>query len=327
MTRALIFGYGAVGSVYGWFLEKAGVTVTAVCRSNYNQVKQNGLLIRSKKWGRHITKPIAVSTVADSKPHGPFDYVLVCSKAFPETHSLIKEAVTRDTAIVLAQNGIGIEKAYAEAYPNNTVISGAVYLPVEQVELGVVQHGTPLELFEIGTYPASASHTSKAQAERLAELWKAGGATCQVYDDIQALRWYKLALNAAWNPICALTRCDDGNFLWSSDEASEMAADVMREVGRVAKACGYDTITEESVKEHMKRHHERMYTGGKPPSMLQDVHHGRPIEVEAILGNAVRIARDVKVEVPYLRLLYALAKGLNFSIVKNEAWRPIAVVN
>lgn len=106
-----------------------------------------------------------------------------------------------------------------------------------------------------------------------------------------------------------------------------MAADVMREVGRVATACGYDTITEESVKEHMKRHHERMYTGGKPPSMLQDVQHGRPIEVEAILGNAVRIARDVKVEVPYLRLLYALAKGLNFSLVKDEAWRPIAVVD
>ncbi|KAJ9661422.1 hypothetical protein H2198_001990 [Neophaeococcomyces mojaviensis] len=326
MTKALVFGTGAVGSVYGWFLEKAGVTVTAVCRSNYNQVKQNGLLIRSKKWGRNISKPIAVPSVAAAKPYGPFDYILVCSKAFPDTHTLIKEAVTPGSAIVLAQNGIGIEEAYAKAYPQNSIISGVVYLPVVQVELGVVEHGTPLERFEVGTYPASASPPSKAQAEHFAELWEAGGATCHVYDDIQGQRWSKLALNATLNPICALTLCDDANFLRSSEDAFQMACDVMREVGRVAQAYGYNTITDESIKEHMKRHQERMDTGGKAPSMLQDVEHGRPIEVEAILGNAVRLAQGVKIDVPYLRLLYALAKGLNFSIIRDGAWRPIATV-
>src|SRR4051794_2897093 len=107
MVRALVFGAGGVGCLYGWFLHRAGVQVTAVCRSNYQQVKKNGLLIRSKKWGRNTFKPTVVASVAEARAHGPFDYLLVCSKAFPDTASLIKEAVAPDTAIVLAQNGIG----------------------------------------------------------------------------------------------------------------------------------------------------------------------------------------------------------------------------
>lgn len=326
MPKALIFGAGGVGSVYGWFLHKAGVAVTVVCRSNFSQVKRNGLMIRSKKWGRNHYQPVTVDSVAAARSQGPFDFIMVCSKAFPDTHTLIKDAVTPESAIVLAQNGIGIEDAYARAYPRNTIISGVVYLPVVQVEQGVIEHGTPLELFEIGTYPSTASEQSKAQVQGLADLWKAGGASCRIYNNIQAQRWSKLALNATLNPICALTLCDDANYLGSSEGALEMACDVMREVGRVAQALGYNTITEDSIKEHMRRHQERMDTGGKAPSMLQDVEHGRPIEVEAILGNAVRIAQSVKVEVPYLRLLYTLAKGLNFSIVRDGAWRPLATV-
>lgn len=328
MTRALIFGAGGVGSVYGWFLEKAGARVTAVCRSNYNQVKQNGLLIRSRKWGRNVHKPIAVSSVAEAKIHGPFDYILVCSKAFPETPSLIQEAVTEESAIVLAQNGIGIEDDYAKLYQTNTIVSGVVYLPVVQVEPGVVEHGTPLERFEIGAYPtANATSAARDKVKGLVDLFTKGGATCVAYDDIQPQRWYKLALNATLNPICALTLCDDGNYLRSSDGALAMACDVMREVGKVAAALGYDNITDDTINEHMKRHIERMTIGGKEPSMLQDVKAARPIEVEAILGNAVRIAGSLNVDTPYLRLLYTLAKGLNFATSRTEDWRPLASVS
>jgi len=328
MTRALIFGAGGVGSVYGWTLEKAGARVTAVCRSNYKQVKENGLLIRSKKWGRNLHKPITVPSIAEAKIHGPFDYILVCSKAFPETSSLIRDAVTLESTIVLAQNGIGIEESYAKLYPNNTIISGVVYLPVVQVEPGVVEHGTPLERFEIGSYPAAnASAATRERVKGLVDLFTRGGATCIAYDDIQAQRWYKLSLNATLNPICALTLCDDGNYLRSSEGALAMACDVMREVGRVASALGYNNITDDAINEHMKRHIERMTTGGKEPSMLQDVKAARPIEVEAILGNTVRIAEGLKVETPYLRLLYTLAKGLNFATSRTSDWVPLATVS
>lgn len=326
-ANVFIFGAGGVGCVYGWILHQAGAKVTAACRTNYGAVSRNGISVRSTKWGRQHYKPITVRTAAEAARNGPFDFILVCSKAFPGMTGLIKEAVSENTAIVLVQNGIGIEDEYVEAYPTNTIISGIVYLPVTQVEPGLAIHTTMLEQFEIGTFPANASSAAKAQCRRLSDLWKTAGAKAPVFDDIQSQRWNKLALNATLNPITALTLCDDANFIRSSPGALDMAKDIMREIGRIASACGYDIINEKVVEEHMQRHVERLETGGKEPSMLVDIRHNRPIEVEAILGNAWRIAQKMGVETPYLRLLYALAKGRNYAVSQMDGWKPIATVD
>ena len=49
-------------------------------------------------------------------------------------------------------------------------------------------------------------------------------------------------------------------------------------------------------------------TGGKP-SMLVDWEAGRPMELEVILGNPVRIARRHGVEMPRMQSLYALLRS------------------
>jgi 2-dehydropantoate 2-reductase len=134
MTRALIFGSGGVGCIYGYILDAAGAEVTAVCRTNYDVVRTRGVIVRSKLFGNVHYNPIAVCSVSEAK--GPFDFILVCSKAFPGTSKLIEAAVTDNTAIVLAQNGIGIEDEYTELYPKNTIISGVVWLPATQIEPG-----------------------------------------------------------------------------------------------------------------------------------------------------------------------------------------------
>lgn len=192
----------------------------------------------------------------------------------------------------------------------------------------MTEHGTPLERFEVGLYPSNTSdEKSKSRLTELVNLWNKAGATIVSHDDVQGPRWNKLALNATLNSVCALTLCDDANFLRSSKDALDMASEIMREVGLVAEAAGYPgMITDESIAEHMKRHTDRLLSGGKEPSMLQDVRAGRPIEVEAILGNLVRIAADLKVSIPHLRLLYVLATGLNFSLVKSTEWGALATV-
>lgn len=324
MTKALIFGTGGVGCVYGYILHQAGVSVTAVCRTNYSAVKDNGILIRSKIFGRAQFRPTTVKTVSEAAQHGPFDFLLVCSKAFPGTAEMIREGVSPQTAITLGQNGIGGEDDYAQLYPNNTIISGVVYLPVTQVEPGVVEHG-PLERFEIGTYPPNASSSAKAQVQELSDLFKAGGGSAPVFDDVQPNRWVKVGVNAAWNPTTSLTMCDDANYLRSSPNAEAMVRKIMREVGAVATAAGYPgAITEETIDHDLQRPKSRLATGGKEPSMLTDVRHGRAMEVEAIVGNTLRIGQKHGVATPYLELLYTLAKGRNYSIAPDAEWKPIA---
>jgi len=324
MTRALIFGTGGVGAVYGYILHKAGSSVTTVCRTNYNAVKDRGILIRSKMFGKVHYKPIAVNSISEAVQHGPFDYLLVTTKAFPNTADMIREAVSPETAIVLGQNGIGVEEEYVKLYPKNTIIAGVVYLPVTQVEPGVVEHG-PLQRFEIGTYPPKAKTEAKAQCQGFSDLFKAGGASAPVFYDVQPQRWIKVAVNAAWNASTALTLCDDANYLRSSPSVEPMIRKIMKDVGKVAAAAGYpDVITDEAIDHDLERPKGRLITGGKEPSMLTDVRHGRAMEVEAILGNALRIGQRHGVDTPYLELLYALAKGRNYAIAPDAEWKPIA---
>ncbi|GAB1728143.1 hypothetical protein NU195Hw_g6093t1 [Hortaea werneckii] len=275
-------------------------------------------------FGNTSYRPTAVQTVRQAIENGPFDYIVVTAKAFPGTAKLIEEAVDPSTTIVLGQNGIGGEKEYAELYPGNVLIAGVVYLPVTQVEPGVVEHG-PLERFEIGTYPPDAPSNAKERCRELSNLFRDGGGSAPVFDDIQPQRWFKLAVNAAWNPTTALTMCDDANYLRSSPKAEDMIRKIMKDVAKIAVAVGYpDAITDERIEQDLQRPKSRLDTGGKEPSMLTDVRNGRATEVEAILGNALRIGEERGVDTPYLELIYTLAKGRDYAIAPDERWKPIA---
>lgn len=48
--------------------------------------------------------------------------------------------------------------------------------------------------------------------------------------------------------------------------------------------------------------------------MLTDVRMGRPLEVEAIIGNLVRMAEEIGVAVPKCEVVYTLVAALNHSI-------------
>ncbi|ORY15997.1 2-dehydropantoate 2-reductase [Clohesyomyces aquaticus] len=312
--KVLLFGAGGVGTVYLYLLSKVS-SVTAVARSNYDTVKKNGFIINSALFGQNIhfvpnvVRDCAEAATLDSQP---FDYVIVCSKAIPATiPKLIAPAITPGhTSIVLIQNGIGIEDEYVEAFPANPIISCAVYLPATQRPAGVIKHGE-IELLEVGSYPSSASAT---HAKAFVDLMRSAGATAEFFEDVQSKRWFKLLANASWNPICALTQCTDAEFMDSSSSATGLAFAVMLEVCELANAYGY-TISQEEAEHQLGRAKARIYhKSGVEPSMLQDVRAGRKMEVEAILGNAVKMAKMKGVKCEKIEMLHVLAAALDSQV-------------
>lgn len=134
-----------------------------------------------------------------------------------------------------------------------------VNLPTTQISPGHVSMG-PFEHFEIGVYPTPSSPPTPSQqssiiaAEKFASLFAKGGATCTVYPDIQKPRWIKLSVNAPWNPMCALTQCDDANLLRSSPGAMDQIKKIMKEVAILAEAVGYPgLITDAEIDVTMNR--------------------------------------------------------------------------
>ena len=297
------------------YLLSTVASTTAVCRSNYNAVKKDGFIINSAIFGQgiHFKPDVARDCVeADAKATQPYDYIIVCAKAIPGTvPKLIAPAVTPGhTAIVLIQNGVGIEDEYAEAYPNNPIISTVVYLPTTQRPAGVIKHGE-VEKLHVGAYPSSAP---VVHAKAFTELVTSAGGTAIFHEDIQTQRWLKLFVNASWNPICALTLSKDADVLTASKEAAGVLLDVMLEIRDVAAAHGRE-FTRGEVVTQLGRAQARVPTNaGIEPSMLQDVQQGRRIEVEAIVGNPMRMGKEKGVKCVRLEMLYVLAKALDLHI-------------
>ncbi|KAK0100013.1 hypothetical protein ONS95_013170 [Cadophora gregata] len=314
--RILIFGTGSIGATYSFVFSRAvpASNIVTVCRSNFDSAFKDGFTINSSLWGQNLkVRPVVVRSVEEATAADPshFDYVLICSKAVPtvpSTAELIRPAISPKTTIVLIQNGIAIEEPYAKMYPDNPLLSTVVYLPASQPSPGVILH-KEVEFLHIGPYPAS---SSIEPANQFANLLKASGGSAKVHQDVQFERWSKLLVNTSWNPICALSRSGDAQVLQSSPEAKNLIRDVMLEIKAVANACGYEKIDTALVDFQLGRATIRELPG-VAPSMLVDALAGRNMEVEAIVGNVVRLAQDHGVETPMLRTIYVLASALNCS--------------
>lgn len=322
--KVLIFGAGSIGGVYAYILSRAvpAANITVTCRSNYEAVSENGFTVNSTLWGKGLNvRPTVARNVTEAvqaNSGDPFDYVIVTSKALnttPSTAELVKPAVAPGTTtIVLIQNGIDTEGPFARLFPDNPILSTVVYLPATQVEPGVIEH-QEVELLHIGTYPASAPQPHKAAAQAFSELLTAAKASSKVHDDVQAERWSKLIVNASWNSICALTRCRDRPLLDVTNQSGafkDFVRGVMLEIASTAQACGYAHIDEGLVDFQLRRASVRQLPGIQP-SMLADALAGRNMEVDAIVGNTVRLAREKGVPTPMLQTIYFLASGLDTS--------------
>jgi 2-dehydropantoate 2-reductase len=317
MSRILVFGTGSVGSVYACILNRAGCQVTCVCRSNYLHVQGKGLKVLSPIFGNLECKPVTVRNVEEALASSttPFDFVVICTKATIGTTLATIEAITpavipSKTAIVIIQNGLGIERPFHTAFPQTTIISGVAYIPTTEVSPGIYAH-SEIERLHLGIYAlssnAAASLTSLSTFSR---LLKSGGATALISDDIQRERWTKIVANGAINPICALSRCRDRQLIESTKYGSEVVKEVMAEIVAVAASVGYgDSVNKTTIERQLARSLERPYPGVQP-SMMADVLSGRALEVRAIAGEVVEIAQQNEVSVPRLMTLLVLLEGL-----------------
>lgn len=142
-------------------------------------------------------------------------------------------------------------------------------------------------------------------------MYEAGGCKSAVVElDMPKARWQKLLWNGTFNTLCALMGCDVGE-LQSSGGRETMLVPMMYELLAIAK--GADGVEFENGDGLVKT-----LAYGLPddcpyrPSMLVDADHGRPMEIETILGEAVRKAKRAGVEALKCESTYNLLKVLQW---------------
>jgi len=298
VARVLVVGAGAIGAFYGGVLARAGCEVSVVARGDHDTVAAAGYRIDSVL-GDLSFRPAQVLRAADEW-RGEADYVLVALKLVKglDRAALVRPALGKNTAIVLVQNGIGIEDELAAAFPDNELLSAVAYAAVSREAPGLVRHHSQYTRLVLGRYPCGGS----AAAAGFAELLKLGGSNCVVTEDIVGARWQKCAWNTVFNPVSALGGGLGTRDILGSDETTGFIRGAIAEVCAIAAADGHP-LPADTVQRQIEG---TLRMPNYVSSMGQDFLARRPMETEALLGNAVRIARARGVHCPRLEALYAL---------------------
>ncbi len=323
--RVCVFGAGAVGGNLATRLVAAGADeISVVARGAMLQaMREQGLTLRSG--GMEIKARPAIAT-DDPSTLPPQELVLVTLKAHaaPGAAAAIARLLAPQACAVFFVNGIpwwwrhglpGASGALPLLDPGGALWSQVgperalgcvVHCPNDLVAPGVIAH-TGVNHFILG----EPDGTMSARLEAVAAVLRRGGIDTRTSGDLRRDVWQKLVNNAAGNTLCALGRVDLGE-LGADPDLRALSIGVMREVLALGAALGWDLHAEVDVESAARR--------GKPgqrPSMLQDVLLGRPIEVEAIIGQVQAFAREAGVMAPTVDVILPLLRGLNRSLKGN----------
>lgn len=318
-TRVLVVGAGSVGLIYAGLLSRApNVQVSLFARSNYQALKDNGADIKSPDMEHenfHFT-PADVLNNADSYNGEPFDYVVVSTKSLGTAAlpGLGKFIDPKRTLLLLLQNGINIEKPYREAYPDVALVSAVVRVAASlngPTEATFAKFKFALVVGLVHSEPGTEEYFQK-RLVALEGISKEARADFSITQNIIKDRWEKMLWNGTFNTLLSVMNLTTGEFFEAGLEP--LAHKVMREIWTVGRTIVGDDWVPESRVDSLIDYTRTHVPFGFLPSTLQDVRKGNEIEIEAIVGNSITVAKEHNVEVPMLEMLYSLLQGVNYKI-------------
>jgi 2-dehydropantoate 2-reductase len=318
--KVAVVGAGAIGGYLGAKLALAGEAVTFIARGrNLDAIRAGGMKLVLEDGSEQTAAEVrAFERTADA---GPQDVVLLTVKAHqvsavaPQLQAMCHP----DTAIVTMQNGIpwwyfqrhggALEgRPVTSADPDGTIaqhidsrriIGSVVYPAAELVRPGLV-HVVEGNRFTLGELDGSTTPRIQAIAQALIR----SGLKAPIVADIRSEIWLKLWGNLSFNPISALTHATLVE-ICQFPLSRGLAAAIMTEAQQVAEKLG---VTFRVSLEKRIAGAERV--GAHKTSMLQDVEHGRAIEIEALVGSVAELGRMTGIPTPHIDAVYACASLL-----------------
>jgi 2-dehydropantoate 2-reductase len=312
--KIVVVGAGGVGAFYGGLLARAGQDVGFVARGEQlRALRSTGLHISSLALGEIDVPPLRASDRAGDL--GVADLVLVAVKAHQTAGILdqIAPLVGDQTLLMALQNGVESDEVLAARFGEHRVVGVVVYVGATLERPGFVRH--------VAAGTLVIGDRGRVGAERLEgvrEVLASTGLPVRVTPDIERQRWHKLAWNASFNAVSALTLKSSQDLL-TTPETRELLLGVMREVVAVANAQGVmlgPADIEQLVGATEKAAPIRT-------SMLVDRERGRPLETDALVGVVVRKGRALGVPTPNSSVLYALLTAIGAPAMREAPLPPM----
>lgn len=296
-----VIGAGAVGGFYGAKLQQAGLQVQYY--SNF--LKSSSLKIKSI-WGDF---EIPIEVFNNTVQMQSADLIIISTKLIPDIPilDLVKPILKQHSILLFLQNGINQEEYFYKSIKKNKdlkklkliILGGLAFTCINRISNDEIHH---IDYGNIKIGSLLKKH--RPIAKEVVELFLKANIKTEIVKNLRKARWEKLLWNIAFNTLSVLGNKANTSAIVNSPSALKLAKSLMSEIISIAKyennSPGKKMITE------MIERTKKM--NPYKTSMLIDFENHKPMEIEAIVGEPLRLAETYKISTPYLKFCYELLK-------------------
>ncbi|MGY0693622.1 ketopantoate reductase family protein [Virgibacillus sp. FSP13] len=296
----VVVGAGALGSYFGARFLEGGANVTFLVRERRaRQIQENKIYVTSTLGDYRIDDPKIVTDVAEIDK---VDLVLVAVKGYHLSGVLENlKAITDKGAYVLPiLNGMEHISYLQDQLGKDAVLGGLSFIIATLNEKGHVIHSSDFHDLIFGPLEP----TQTAICEELEELCDQANVNGVNSDTISYELWKKYAFINAFSGITTAANLSIGE-IRKHDSTFRIAEMILQEMRVLAKAHHVELQDDEVEAAKSKLMNLPDETTS---SMHQDRRKGLTLEVEHLQGGAIRLAKAVGVDLPYLEAVYGLIK-------------------
>lgn len=319
MKRYAIYGAGSLGTVLGAFITKNGGDILLINRNlaHVSALNEKGAVINGT-----VEMTVPVKAITPDQMTGKFDIILLMTKQLHNAQvvTMLKDFLAEDGVIVTLQNGLP-EPEIAEIVGKNRTIGCTVEWGATMSAPGVCTlTSAPDSLsFHMGKMEGI-TDVQFNSVKSLLELM------CPVHEEknLMGARFSKLLINATFSGLGTVVGGTFGS-VSENRAAAKVAVRCMKECIDVGHGAGVEfapvqgkNITKLFYYKNplkrafatalipiaMKKHRDI------EPSMLQDVKHKKPCEVDAINGVVCKWGEKVGVKTPINDRIVEIIKKL-----------------
>jgi 2-dehydropantoate 2-reductase len=310
-----VLGAGAIGSILGAHLARAGHRVAMLARGRRaDQVRNEGLRITGLA---DFAIRVPIASVAELKSVG----VLIVATKTPGTAAALGSLRHVDVEAALSiQNGTQKDELLAEAFGEERVLGALADTSGELLPDGAVVFTR-----NVNVLLGELSGDSSLRAQRIAGSIDAAGVRAAAVANVRSLEWSKFAAWVALVALSVTTRAATWRYLCDPETALVIAR-LVREMGGLTRALKIE-LTDESVLPvatlcrgseatavaavmRVGREFE-LQAPGHRMSSLQDLEAGRPLEIHETLGYALQKAAQNGIELPLVETFYHVVSAVD----------------
>ncbi len=291
-----IIGSGAMGCIFTYLLKNyhSNINLYDTSQETVESIKKELKVVQNKK-----TNYIKVNISNSPEIIQNSDFIFIFVKSY-DTESVAKiiSEYGKNSTVVTLQNGIGNHENLLKHINEKNIILGTTTLGGYKTKLNNVIFGGNGEVVFGGI--------DSNKLNKLKNIFENSNIDSRISKDIKKDIWKKAIINAAINPLGALSSLTNGEILENSFLNNIQKA-IVKESVSVANSNNIDLNYKDiinSIIEVCKK------TSNNSCSMLQDIRFKRKTEIESINGQIVKFGKLKKIPTPLNQKIYRLIKEL-----------------